>query len=226
VNRRVLVVAAHPDDEVLGCGGTVAKLANNGCEIFTLILGTGIASRYETGQSEKAEREIEKLRDAMYEANAIIGVKKVFTGDFPDNKFDTAALLNLIKAVERIKKEVRPDIIFTHYENDLNIDHQLTYKAVITSARPLPDETVREIYSFEVPSSTEWNCPLRFSPEVFFDVTETIELKAKALEIYKSELRDFPHPRSVNGIKINSQYRGMTAGVLYAEAFKAVRFIR
>ena len=226
MNRRVLVVAAHPDDEVLGCGGTVAKLANNGCEIFTLILGTGIASRYETGQSEKAEREIEKLRDAMYEANAIIGVKKVFTGDFPDNKFDTAALLNLIKAVERIKKEVRPDIIFTHYKNDLNIDHQITYKAVITSARPLPGETVREIYSFEVPSSTEWNYPLSFSPEVFFDITETIELKTKALGAYESELRDFPHPRSINGIKVNSQYRGMAAGMLYAEAFKAVRIIK
>jgi LmbE family N-acetylglucosaminyl deacetylase len=226
VNHRVLVIAAHPDDEILGCGGTMARLANNGSEVFTLILGTGITSRYETGQNEKVQRDIQKLRDAMYEANAIIGVKKVFTGDFPDNKFDTAALLNLIKAVERIKKEVRPDIIFTHYENDLNIDHRITYKAVITAARPLQDETVKEIYSFEVPSSTEWNCPLSFSPEVFFDITETMELKLKALSAYKSELRDFPHPRSLEGIIINSQYRGMTAGTRNAEAFKTIRIIK
>jgi len=226
VNRRVLAIAAHPDDEVLGCGGTLAKLASNGHEIFTLILGTGIASRYEANDTEKIARKIEELREVMYKANEIIGVKKVFTEDFPDNKFDTAALLNLVKAIERIKEMTRPDIIFTHYEKDLNIDHQMTYKAVITATRPLPDETVREIYSFEVLSSTEWNCPLSFSPEVFFDISETIDLKAKALSIYKSELRQFPHPRSLKGIKLNSQYWGMRAGMLHAEAFKAIRILK
>jgi len=226
MNHRVLAIAAHPDDEVLGCGGTLAKLASNGCKIFTLILGTGIASRYEASDTETVSRKIKKLREVMYKANAIIGVKKVFVDNFPDNKFDTVALLDLIKAIERIKKTLRPDIIFTHYEKDLNIDHQITYKAVITATRPLPDETVREIYSFEVPSSTEWNCPLSFSPEVFFDITETVDLKTKALSVYKSELRRFPHPRSLKGVEINAEVWGMKTGVKYAEAFKAIRILK
>jgi LmbE family N-acetylglucosaminyl deacetylase len=225
MNRKVLVIAAHPDDEILGCGGTLAKLAGSGCEVFTLILGTGVASRYVANDTEKIAHKIEKLREAMYKANEIIGVKKVFTEDFPDNKFDTVALLDLIKAVERIKEMIKPDIIFTHYENDLNIDHRITYKATITATRPLQDETVKEIYSFEVPSATEWNFPLSFSPEVFFDITETIELKTKAICAYKSELRQFPHPRSLKGIQLNSQYWGMKVGMQYAEAFKAVRII-
>ncbi|MHC4183811.1 MAG: PIG-L deacetylase family protein [Planctomycetota bacterium] len=224
--KTILIVAAHPDDEVLGCGGSAAKLVSNGDEVYTLILGQGIASRYENGDEEKIKGEIEELRTHVYAANKIIGVKEVFIHDFPDNKFDSVPLLDLIKVVEQKKAKVKPDIIFTHYSGDLNIDHQLTYKAVMTAVRPLPNETVREIYSFEVLSSTGLAYPTPFSPDVFFDISETIDLKLEAMSTYKSELREFPHPRSLKGIKLNAKYWGMTVGLKYCEAFKNIRVVK
>ena len=226
MNDKILVVAAHPDDEVLGCGGTVARLANDGCEVYTLILGTGIAGRYENGDAEKIKGEIEELKKQAFAADGIIGVKEVFFHDFPDNKFDTIALLDVVKVIECVKEKIRPDIVFTHYAGDLNIDHQITYKAVLTATRPLPAETVSQIYSFEVLSSTEWNYPLSFSPNVFFDVSDTINLKLKALAEYKSELRKFPHPRSLEAVEMNAKVWGMKTGVEYAEAFRAIRVLK
>lgn len=224
--KRVLVVAAHPDDEVLGCGGTVARLAKNGCEVYCLILGTGVTSRYEKNNSQRAAREIKELREQTHAANKIVGVKEVFPHDFPDNQFDSIPVLDIVKVIEKIKNKLKPDTVFTHYEKDLNIDHQMTYKAVITAARPLSNESVKEIYSFEVLSSTEWNYPLSFSPNVFFDISGTIEAKTKAMSQYKSELREFPHPRSLEGAKSNAKVWGMKAGLKYAEAFECVRWIR
>lgn len=222
----VLIVAAHPDDEVLGCGGAIAKLAKKGDDVYTLILGEGITSRDETRNRRKREKEIKELRLQIKRANKIIGVRDTFVFDFPDNRFDTVALLNIVKTIEDIKNKIKPDIIFTHYEKDLNIDHKITYQAVITATRPLPDETVKEIYSFEILSSTEWSYPLSFSPDVFFDVSDTIEVKLKAMAEYKTELKDFPHPRSLEGIEQNAQLWGMKVGLKYAEAFKAVRLVK
>jgi LmbE family N-acetylglucosaminyl deacetylase len=224
--KKILVVAAHPDDEILGCGGTVARKVKNGCEAYTLILGQGIASRYKKANAQKIRDQIEELKKSVYAANEIIGVKEVFTHDFPDNKFDTVSLLEIVKVIENIKNKIKPDIIFTHYEKDLNIDHQITYKAVLTATRPLPNEVVKEIYSFEVLSSTEWSYPTIFSPDVFFDVSDTIDIKIKAMSEYKSELKEFPHPRSLRAIELNAEVWGMRVGLKYAEAFKCVRWIK
>ena len=191
-----------------------------------LILGEGITSRDKKRERAKREKEIRELKEQIHKANRIIGVKKVFIYDFPDNRFDTVPLLDIVKVIENIKDKVKPDIIFTHYEKDLNIDHKITYQAVITATRPLPDETVKEIYSFEILSSTEWGYPLNFSPNVFFDIAETIDLKLKAMAKYKTELREFPHPRSLESIRLNAQLWGMKAGLKYAEAFKVVRMIK
>jgi LmbE family N-acetylglucosaminyl deacetylase len=226
MRNKILIVSAHPDDEVLGCGGTVARLVKEGYQAYTLILGEGITSRDEKRDRAKRETEIQKLRDQAKKANKIIGVEEVFMYDFPDNRFDTVPLLDIVKVIEKIKNDIKPDIIFTHYGKDLNIDHQITYKAVITATRPVVGEPVKEIYSFEVPSSTEWNFPLSFSPDVFFDISETIDIKIKALEEYKTELREYPHPRSLEGIKINAQSWGLKIGVKYAEVFKCIRIIK
>ena len=223
---KVLVIAAHPDDEVLGCGATIARLVNEGYHAYTLILGEGVTSRDETRDVKKREDEIKELRKQTCEANKIIGIKKVFTHDFPDNRFDTVSLLDIVKVIERVKKETGPDIIFTHYERDLNIDHQITYKAVITATRPSNRKQVNEIYSFEVLSSTEWYYPLSFLPDVFFDIAETLQYKLEALEVYASEVRKFPYPRSLEGIKSNAKYWGVRVGKEYVEAFKIVRILR
>jgi LmbE family N-acetylglucosaminyl deacetylase len=226
MKNKILIVSAHPDDEVLGCGGTVARLVKEGYQAYTLILGEGITSRDEKRDRAKRETEIQKLKDQAKKANKIIGVEEVFMYDFPDNRFDTVPLLDIVKVIEKIKNDIKPDIIFTHYGKDLNIDHQITYKAVITATRPVVGEPVKEIYSFEVPSSTEWNFPLSFSPDVFFDISETMDIKIKALEEYKTELREYPHPRSLEGIKINAQSWGLKIGVKYAEVFKCIRVIK
>jgi LmbE family N-acetylglucosaminyl deacetylase len=226
MKKSILIIAAHPDDEVLGCGATVSKLADEGYDIYTLILGEGVTSRDMKRDAGQREEEIDKLKQEINAANNKLGVKKVFTYDFPDNRFDSVDLLDIVKKVEEIKQKTKPSIIFTHYKNDLNVDHRVTYNAVMTATRPLSEETVKEIYSFEVLSSTEWNYPLSFSPNTFFDVTSTIRKKKEAMELYGSELRDFPHPRSIEGIELNAKNWGMKTGIKYAEAFLLVRMIK
>jgi len=223
---RLLIVAAHPDDEILGCGGTIAKMIEDGHEAFTLILGEGITSRDNQRNRKNRENDINELKNQTNKSNEIIGIKKVFSYNFQDNRFDTSSLLNIVKIIEKIKNKVKPNIIFTHYYNDLNIDHKITYNAVITATRPLNEETVKEIYAFEILSSTEWNYPLNFSPNVFFDISSTIHKKIKAMSCYKSEIRKFPHPRSLENIKLNAKMWGIKVGLEYVEAFQLIRSIR
>lgn len=226
MNKKILIVAAHPDDEVLGCFGTVARLIKEGYEAYTLILGEGKTSRDEKRVVENKKDELEILNSEIQKANDIIKIKKIFVYDFPDNRFDSVDLLDIVKVISKVKDEIKPDIIFTHYEKDLNIDHKITYQAVITATRPMENESVKEIYSFEILSSTEWQYPISFSPDVFFDISDTLDLKLKAISEYKSELCAYPHPRSLEGIKLNAQYQGMRVGKRFIEAFKSVRVIR
>ncbi|MBN1384687.1 MAG: PIG-L family deacetylase [Elusimicrobia bacterium] len=224
--KKILVVAAHPDDEILGCGGTLARLIKEGYRVDTLILGEGITSRDGIRIKGKREQEIKILREKLYKANKMIGVNKVFVRGFPDNRLDSIQLLDIIKLIENVKDEFKPNIIFTHYWGDLNIDHQITYKAVLTACRPVKEETVREIYSFEVPSSTEWNYPNVFKPNVFMDISKTLDIKIKAFRCYDTELRKFPHPRSEEALRYVGRRWGSVVGLNYAEAFKIVRMIK
>ncbi len=226
MSRKILVVAAHPDDEVLGCFGTVARLIQEGYEAYTLILGEGKTSRDEERIVENKKEEIEILNTEIVKANEAIGIKKIFVENFPDNRFDSVDLLDIVKVVSKVKDEIKPDIIFTHYEHDLNIDHQRTYKAVLTATRPMQNECVKEIYSFEILSSTEWNYPISFSPDTYYDIGNTLDLKIKAMTEYKSEFCEYPHPRSLEGIELNAKYQGMRVGKKAVEAFKSIRVLR
>ena len=221
MNKKILIVVAHPDDEVLGCFGTVAKLIKNGYEAYTLILSAGKTSRCSFTPDE-----LDILNNEIYNANNVIGIKEVFMHDYPDNRFDSVDLLDITKTISKIKEKIKPDMIFTHYENDLNIDHQITYRAVLTATRPMEDESVKSIYSFEILSSTEWNYPLTFSPNIYYDISDTLDLKLQSMQEYKSELKQYPHPRSLDGIKLNAQYHAMRIGKTYVEAFKCIRDIR
>jgi LmbE family N-acetylglucosaminyl deacetylase len=226
MNPRILIVAAHPDDEVLGCGGTAARLAAEGAEVTTLILGEGATSRDGARQPERRAAEIARLKEQAAAAGRLLGTRQIFHREFPDNRFDSLPRLELIKAVEEVKRQVRPTVVFTHFGGDLNVDHWLTHEAVLTATRPQPGETVREIFAFEVLSSTEWRFPTAFRPDCFFDIGQTIAAKLEAMRQYDGELREPPHPRSLEGIRRNAEVWGMRVGLAHAEAFQVVRLVR
>jgi LmbE family N-acetylglucosaminyl deacetylase len=223
MSRQFLIVAAHPDDEILCCGATAARLVQEGWTGATLILGEGVTSRDAQRDVDARHPELTSLRADIEAANRVLGIAQVFVHAFPDNRFDSVALLDLVKVVEEVKQTVQPELIFTHSAYDLNIDHQRTHQAVLTATRPMVGETVRTIYAGEVLSATEWNYPQRFQPDTFFDVTATLALKQQAMAVYTSELREFPHPRSLEGIALAARTWGMKVGLPAVEAFMTVR---
>jgi LmbE family N-acetylglucosaminyl deacetylase len=222
---KVLVVVAHPDDEVLGCGGTIANFAQEN-DIYTLFLGEGVTSR--DIPEEQKKQVVSQLKREAEDANKRLNVKKVFFENFPDNRFDTTPLLDIVKVIEGYVQKIGPEVVYTHHAGDLNIDHQIVYRAVITAARPVGDYAVKKIMSFEVLSSSEWgrlNSYSSFVPNVYVDIYETISVKLEAMRCYKSEIRKYPHPRSLEGIKILAQKRGLEVGLRFAEAFSLVRSV-
>lgn len=223
--KKVLIVAAHPDDEILGCGGTVLKRKLAGNEVYSLVLGEGVTSRYNK-REDAPQEEVQSLHDIHAKVSSFMGFTNSWLYDFPDNRFDSVDLLDIIKVIEKIKNEVNPDIIYTHFEGDLNIDHRITFQAVLTACRPLPGDSVRKILSFEIPSSTEWSSPSNyFRPNVFVNIEDTINTKVKAMSIYEQEVKQYPHPRSLEALSIISQRWGLVCGYRYAEAFMLVRSI-
>ena len=223
MTREIAAIFAHPDDEVLGAGATLARLADEGAEVRILILATGLESR---GKADPAT--IQSLREQGRAAAEILGAAAIEFADFPDNRMDTVALHDIIRRVEAFAETFDadgPETIFTHHGGDLNIDHRLTHQAVLTAFRPLPGTGSREIVASEVNSSTEWAAPplAPFVPTVFVDVTATVRRKADALAAYEGELRDWPHPRSVEGVHALARTRGMQCGSDAAEAFALVR---
>ncbi len=223
---KVIVIASHPDDEVLGCGATISRLAKEGNDIYIAILGEGITSRYPKREdaNKKLIKDLKKKAENVVE---LLGAKELFHSDFPDNRFDTVPLLDVIKKIEEWIDKIKPEILFTHHANDLNIDHAITHRAVLTATRPIKGCSVKEVYTFEILSSTEWAFGEfgSFNPNVFFEIKDTIEVKIKAMEIYESEVRGFPHPRYLEAIKNIGRRWGNVVGLEYAEAFETVRRI-
>lgn len=222
---RILVVAAHPDDEVLGCGGTMARLAREGHSVFVAILGEGITSR--CASPDQADQEdLQKLRRCSRDAAKLLGVSELFQHNFPDNRFDTVPLLEVVKHLEGIVQRIRPELVFTQHGGDLNIDHAITFRATLTATRPLANSPLRAVYAYEVPSSTEWSfqqfAPM-FRPTVFRDIGKTLEVKLAAMQIYEDEGRPFPHPRSMENLSAVAQHWGSVAGLHAAEAFELIR---
>ncbi|MEY8392160.1 PIG-L family deacetylase [Lachnospiraceae bacterium 45-W7] len=221
----ILVIAAHPDDEILGVGATISKKISNGDEAFALILGEGQTSRRDKRENTPPEA-IASLRENSISAGKIIGFTQIYFEDFPDNRFDSVDLLNIVKTVEKYLKLIKPNILYTHHAHDLNIDHRITSTAVLTATRPIGNYPVEEIYAFETVSSTEWNFGDKnkaFYPNVFIDIEEHFLKKCDAMKKYKSELCSFPHPRSLEMLEYNAKRWGGIVGKRYAEAFELLR---
>lgn len=229
-NKNILIVVAHPDDELLGLGATMNKLIYEyGINTHVVILGEGITSRSKSRDLKKSEEDLLTHKGNILNAIKTIGYHSVKTYDFPDNRFDSVDLLDIIKVVEKEKNEFTPEIVFTHHGGDLNIDHRLTFEAVMTACRPVLNESVKTIITFETPSGTEWRAntdPKHFLPNFFVSVSlENLESKINAMECYEFERRSFPHPRSPQALRIQAQRWGVSVGLDYAEAFNIVRSI-
>lgn len=219
----VLVIAAHPDDEVLGCGATIAKHIKQGDNVSVAILSAGVTSRIGFADGEQ-QLALEQLAEATQKANSCLGVNSsnLFFEKFPDNQLDTVSRLEVTQAVEALVEKLKPERIYTHHAGDVNIDHRRIHEAVITACRPQPGHPVKSLLFFEVPSSTEWQPPgsaTYFTPNWYNDVTETLAISVKALEAYEKEMREWPHPRSIKAVKHLARWRGATVGVDAAEAF-------
>lgn len=224
---RTLVIAAHPDDEVLGCGGTIARLTDEGHQVSIAILGEGITSRYAQRDQAK-DSELRQLRECSAKVAELLGAE-CFTYDLPDNRFDTVPLLDIIKIIEDLVDRLAPEAVYTHHGGDLNIDHAIVHRATMTAVRPLPDGPVPAVYAYEVPSSTEWSLQ-RFSPvfrpSVFIDIDRTLERKLRAMRLYEGEVRPAPHPRSPEVLRAIALRWGSVCGRSAAEPFELIREVR
>jgi len=223
---RVVVFAAHPDDEVLGCGGTIARHSACGDDVFVVIAAEGMMARAKGNVGDHFEGQKRTLWESARRAATVLGVKEVVHFGFPDNRMDGVELLEIIRKVEESLAAYNPDIVYTHYHGDLNIDHSILSKAVVTATRPLPHKLITEIYAFEVPSSTEWAFGLDhagFRPNHFVGIESSLQRKIDAMAFYSTEIRPFPHPRSPEAIRALAMRRGGQAGLKAAEAFMLLR---
>lgn len=220
----VLVVAAHPDDEALGCAGTLARHRRAGAGVTVLFLADGETARAMVDAGAVARR----LQMAEAAAAAIGGLS-IRTAGFPDNRLDAVPMLELAQAVEAVIAACDPELVYTHHTGDLNVDHRCAHQAVMTACRPLPGRRVREIRCFEVPSSTEWSGPglgPAFEPTLFVGLDEAaLAAKRAAFDAYAPEMRDPPHPRSWSAVSALAALRGAAAGLDAAEAFVVTRRI-
>lgn len=221
----VLVVAAHPDDELLGCGGTLARLVEDGRRVGVLILAEGVTSRYREREMAPPE-EVEAYRDLCRRVGEKLGVSYHRMAGLPDNRMDTVPLLALAKTVETAIQEFEPVLVLTHHPGDLNVDHGLTFRAVMVAARPLPKRAIRGLLTFETPSSTEvafQRVAPAFQANSYVSLAERhLERKWAALSLYDGEMRSYPHPRSAEALRAVAQARGIQVGVPLAEAFEQI----
>ena len=217
----VLVCAAHPDDEILGCGGAIARHTAEGDTVHILIMAEGATSR---DGAEKGD--VDGLRQAAAKAAAVLGAEAPVFAQLPDNRMDGVDLLDVIKPIEKMIAEIRPQVIYTHHHGDLNVDHRITHQAVLTACRPQPGADVTALYAFETVSSTEWSSGDKetvFQPSRYVDISAQLKTKLSALECYETEMRPFPHARSLENVEALARTRGAAAGLEAAEAFMIIR---
>lgn len=219
MTKTVFVVAAHPDDEILGVGGTLARHVRDGDTVHMVIMAEGATSRTEQGQGD-----VEALRQAARNAAEAIGAQPPLFAGFADNRMDGVDFLDVAQWLEQALGELHPDVVYTHHHGDLNVDHGVVHNAVLTAFRPLPGQAAPAIYTFETPSSTEWGRKSEpFLAQHYVNIADTLETKKAALAHYAMEMRAFPHPRSIEAIEALAKWRGAEAGMAAAEAFGVVR---
>ena len=227
IMKQVLVIVAHPDDEVIGCGASISKWTSAGISVHILIMAEGSTSR--DSNAPEVNNSPALLAKSAQRAGKIIGASSVKLLGFPDNRMDSLDRLVVIKEIEKAIKLLKPDTVVTHHAGDVNIDHRIVHESVVTACRPQPGNCVKRLLAFEVLSSTEWQptgSNASFQPNWFEDVSENIDCKIKALKVYKSEIREWPHARSLENVEHLARFRGATIGCSAAESFILLRAIQ
>lgn len=222
---KVLIVAAHPDDEVIGVGGTIARYVSEGAVVKVLIVTDGSTSQYRNNPdllNILAEKKIETERAA-----ALLGVREVIYGNLPDMRLDVVEHTMVNSVIEKVIDDFQPNIVFTHFWGDVNLDHQCVCKSTLVACRPVPGQSVRQLYGYYVQSSTDWNVQSTnnaFMPTMFVDISgEYADIKYKAMACYSAELREYPHPRSIEALRVNDCANGIHVGMNAAECFVVYR---
>tara|TARA_B100000963_G_C22638321_1_gene678889 strand:- start:1380 stop:2063 length:684 start_codon:yes stop_codon:yes gene_type:complete len=226
MKKNILVLAAHPDDEILGCGGTIAKYVSQGYFVHVAFISDGVFSRQ--GDADELAKELELRRSAARSALSALGVSSISFGEFPDNRLDTVATIEVAQVIEALITEYQPNIVLTHHFGDVNVDHKMVHEATVVACRPQPNFCVKSILCYEVASSTEWQLSGKlqdFCPNYFVDISSFLDQKIRSLRHYEFEMRASPHPRSIESIKHLAHWRGATVGVDSAEAFMVGRMI-
>ena len=224
--KKILVIAAHPDDEVLGMGGTISKLASEGNTIRLLIVTDGCSSQYRNsnGMEEILKRKYEETE----KSSRILGIEKIYYGGLSDMKLDSHLHIDINEVIEKTIEEFKPQIVYTHFFGDVNLDHRCVYESTMVATRPVYNQCVEEVYCYSVPSSTEWAPYITnyaFLPNVFVNISDYENIKLKAINCYKTELRDYPHPRSLKYIEESDKACGLKCGLNMAEEFVCLRKI-
>lgn len=224
--KTILIVAAHPDDEVIGCGGTIARHVDEADDVHILIAAEGATSRLHNRDCDYLSKDLANLACAANNSCSILGAASVELLNMPDNRLDSMDRLDLIKIVEERINYYNPHTVYVHHSGDVNVDHRRLHEAVVTACRPTPDHSVKRLLSYEVASSTEWQPPgsaPAFQPNWFVDVSAQLSRKKKALIAYSSEMRSWPHARSIAALEHLARWRGAQVGVDAAEAFCLLR---
>ncbi len=220
--ENVLVIAAHPDDELLGVAGTIARHVADGDTVTCVVCSEGATTRYEASA-------VTELQACGRRAAAVLGAREVRFLGMRDQHLDALPILTVIQAIEAVVQEVAPTIVYSHHWGDVNRDHKVVNEAVMVACRPVGDAYPRSVLLFETPSSTEWSWPdpaTAFVPQHFVDISTTIERKLEAMACYTTELRPAPHPRSLDALRSRAAYWGQIIGRAHAEAFVVARQVR
>jgi N-acetylglucosamine malate deacetylase 1 len=214
-NKKVLILAAHPDDEVLGCGGIIQKYKKeSNSKVYVCIITDGSSTQYQKNIKIRKQK-----NEECQKANRLLGVNEIIRLDFPDMNLDTVPHFKLNLKIEEIVEKIKPNVLFTHSSIDINKDHFLINQSTAVITRP-GKSYLEKIYEYEVLSSTEWQRDSAFIPNTYVNITSYIKKKIESFKQYKTEVRKYPHPRSPEGVKILARYRGLQSGYLFAEAFK------
>ena len=225
--NRVLVIAAHPDDDILGCGGTLSKFKSRGSEVKVVFIAEGTTCRFINSElTEEAKIEIKKRESYAISALEVLGIQDVHFYNLPCGRLDQQPIIEINKIIEKEIGEFKPDTIMTHSAVDANSDHRRVHESVIMSTRPGALNFVRRILCFEVLSSSEWKFTKSFSPNYFISIEpKDVDKKIEAMKKYESEISEFPFPRSIEGIMIQLKMRGMQSSSDFSEAFEVLRII-